>query len=579
MKKTLFAVLISGLFTITGLKAQTIQDGINHLYADRFQSAVDIFQKLLAVNPNNTEATYWLGQTYLDMDDNAAARQLYEKALLASANSPLLLVGMGHVDLIDKKTDVARQKFEAAITMTHTKKGDDPTILNAIGRANIDAKDGDLAYAIDKLKAAADRDSKNPDILLNLGNAYRKARPGEGGGDAYTSYKKALDINPNFAYAYVRIASLFQSQKNWDLVLDNLNKAVEKDPGFSLAYRDLFDHYFWDDPNFSEAEKYLNKYIESKLPEKDIDDDYMYAQLCYLKKDYDCVITKDQNVINANGARTKPKVYKAMAYAYLAKGDSINAKKYVDQFFAKEAPEKLVPADYVLKADAYTGAGANIDSVVKAYVDASNADTTLTGKVDWLKKGADLMKVKGNREKEAALREMVFKIKPSPSNLDIFNWGLALYFDSSYARSDSVFGLYSAKYPAEVYGWLWEGRSLSRIDTTMEKALAVPPYQKVLEIADKDQAKYKNEFIEAAGYLTGYSNNILKSRDSALMYVNMILAVDSTIQNWRNIRDQLMKLSVPKQGTNQRGGTTSKPNGKLNINKDQMNIKNSFAKK
>src|SRR5215470_8920940 len=98
-KKTLLAVLVSGLFAATGLKAQTIQEGVNDLYADKYQTALDVFQKLLAVNPNNTEATYWLGQTYLDMDDNAAARQVYEKALMASANAPLVLVGMGHVEL------------------------------------------------------------------------------------------------------------------------------------------------------------------------------------------------------------------------------------------------------------------------------------------------------------------------------------------------------------------------------------------------------------------------------------------------------------------------------------------------
>ena len=67
---------LASLFFITGLKAQSIQEGVNHLNADRFTSAIAVFQKLLATNPNNIEATYWLGQTYFDMDDNAAARQL-----------------------------------------------------------------------------------------------------------------------------------------------------------------------------------------------------------------------------------------------------------------------------------------------------------------------------------------------------------------------------------------------------------------------------------------------------------------------------------------------------------------------
>ncbi len=198
MKKTVMIAVI-GFLSAAGLKAQTLQEGVNHLYADRFKSAVSVFEKLLAANPNNIEATYWLGQTYLDMDKNDLARQLYDKALTASSNAPLVLVGRGHVDLLDKKAAEARQKFETAITMTRTKKGDDPVILNAVGRANVDAKEGDLAYAVTKLEDAVKRDDKNAEIYLNLGNAYRKAKPGEGGGQTFQNYKKALDVNPNFA--------------------------------------------------------------------------------------------------------------------------------------------------------------------------------------------------------------------------------------------------------------------------------------------------------------------------------------------------------------------------------------------
>jgi len=234
MKKTLFTLCT--VFMLANLNAQSIQEGINHLYADRFKNAAQTFQKLLAVNPNNADATYWLGQTYLDMDDNEGARQLYDKALAANGNNPLIMVGKGHVLLLDKKKDEARQMFESAITISATKKGNDPNILNAIGRANVDAKEGNLDYAVQVLEQALERDPKNADVALNLGNAYRKKDPGQGGGRAYEKYKLATQINPGFAYPYVRIAKLFETQKQWDLVLENLNKAIQVDPNFSLAY-------------------------------------------------------------------------------------------------------------------------------------------------------------------------------------------------------------------------------------------------------------------------------------------------------------------------------------------------------
>jgi len=99
MKKTMFAILAS-VSLVSVSKAQTVQEGLGHLYADRWQSAVGVFQKLLAQNPNNIEASYWLGQTYFDMDENDKAREVYDKGLAASNNAPLLLVGKGHSLLI-----------------------------------------------------------------------------------------------------------------------------------------------------------------------------------------------------------------------------------------------------------------------------------------------------------------------------------------------------------------------------------------------------------------------------------------------------------------------------------------------
>ncbi|MGH2552078.1 MAG: tetratricopeptide repeat protein, partial [Chitinophagaceae bacterium] len=274
MKKTAITNLIAGLLMITALQAQTIQEGMNHLYAKRHKSAVDVFQKLLAANPNNIEAIYWLGQAYFNMDENDAARQLYEKAMATNGNAPLMLVGIGHADLLDKKNNEARQRFEEALTASRNRKGDDPIVQTAIGRAIVDSKTGDFKYAIQLLLAAAAKEPKNTETLLQLGNAYRKADPGRGGSDAYIYYKKALEVNPSFAPASMRLAKLFESQQNWPFVLQYLNEAVAKDVKFSDAYYELYWYYFLR-LDFKEADNQLKKYIESKLPETDILDEYL----------------------------------------------------------------------------------------------------------------------------------------------------------------------------------------------------------------------------------------------------------------------------------------------------------------
>jgi tetratricopeptide (TPR) repeat protein len=190
--------------------------------------------------------------------------------LQTTNGAPLIKVGMGHIELLADKPDEARRHFDEALTMTRTRKGDDPVIATAIGRAITDAKTADHKYAVKLLEDAAIKDPKNTETLLQLGNAYRKAGEGSGGGAAFQTYKKALEVNPGFAMASFRLAKLFESQKNTDLVMQYLNEAIAKDTKFTLAYYELFYYYFYRG-KFDDAEGYLQKYID-RTPETDIQD-------------------------------------------------------------------------------------------------------------------------------------------------------------------------------------------------------------------------------------------------------------------------------------------------------------------
>ena len=583
MKKTTITFLVSALLLINGLKAQTIQEGMNHLYANRFKSAITVFEKLLAINPNNMEAIYWLGQIYLEMDEImgariALAKKLYEKALMSNGNAPLVLVGMGHVELLENKTSEARQRFETALTMTHTKKGDDPVILTAIGRANADAKAGDFNYAIPLLESAVARDPKNTETLLQLGNAYRKAKPGEGGGQAYQSYNKALGLDPSFAIASLRLAKLFESQKNWELVFQYLNESVTKDPRFSVGYYELFYYYFFR-AKFPEAEEQLKKYIDSKLPETDIQDQYLYAQLCWARKDFDCAVTKAQTVIASMGDLTKPKVYRLMADAFFQRGDTLNkkgdsinaknsftnAKKYSDDFFGKKNPDDIISNDFRLRADILSKTGGTSDEIYNTYIKGAELDTVLTSKIDFIKKGAEYFKAKGDsisRVKEGDLRVAIIKLKPNPGQRDMFDAGFAYYQGKDYLKSIDQFTLYTQKFPDETFGWEWIMNNYRVLDSTMEKGLAVPAATRLFEVADKDREKNKKSFMSAAGYLAAYNANVVKDKQKAIEYLKKMLEVDPAnqdIQNNINVLEKAPATKPPKTG-----GTKPAPDAKPN---------------
>ncbi|NOT49680.1 MAG: tetratricopeptide repeat protein [Chitinophagaceae bacterium] len=558
MKKTTITIF-AALLMMTGVMAQTIQEGMGHLYAKRYKSATDVFQKLIAVNPNDANAIYWLGQAYFNMDDNTAARQLYEKALISTNNHPLMMVGIGHADLLDNKNNDARQRFEAAITATRNpRKGDDPIIQTAIGRAIVDSKTGDFNWAVQLLESATSKDLKNTEAWLQLGNAYRKAGEGTGGGKAFTAYNKALEVNPSFAVASIRLAKLFESQKNWEFVLKYLNEAITRDAKFSDAYYELFWYHFLR-RNFTEANNQLTKYKESKLPEADIQDEYLNGQLCYVSKDFDCAITKANNVLTVSGTKAKPRIYKLLFYSYFDKGDYQNGLTNANLYFNREKKEDITPLDLKMYADILGKTGADSITLFNAYMAAVNADTLITSKVDMLKDIAKKFKDEKKRNTEAAVLEKLIETKPKPTINDYFDVTVAYYFGKDYPRSrDKALVMRDDKFTDQIYGYEWAFNNSQIIDTVRKDSIAVPDAIKLHDFVFQDTVKYKKQYISASRFLGGYYVNDAKDYEKSLIYFQKWH--DSDTANAVKIEeymDQIRKM-LQQKGTKPAGATPTK---------------------
>jgi predicted Zn-dependent protease len=544
MKKISITFLVAGILLASAIQAQSLQDGVNDVYAERFNGAKATFEKLIAANPNNIEATYWLGQAYMGQKDAAGARNVYSKALMASANAPLLIVGMGQVELLEGKNSEANQRFEAAITMTKGKKGDDPVILNAIGRAitttynDKEKKGGDLNYAIEKLEAASLRDPNNADIFLNLGNAYRKARPGEGGGKAFENYKKSNAANPSFAPPSHRLAQLFYSQRNGELYLDYLNEAITKDPKFAPAYYDLY-YYKLGKKDFTAAQDMAAKYIANSDPDPQAD--HFKAQTYWAEKKYDEAINISKAIIAKSGAQTKPRSYILLADSYLSKGDTLAAKPFIDEYFTRAKPEDIAPIHYRIKADIYSAIPGQEELVLNAYLDAVKADTTIDGKVDLLKAAAANFKKRGMREKEGDITAVLIQTKPKAIINDYFDATRAFYFGLAYQKSLDMATKMIETFPNEIYGYQWKFNNLKILDSSYTDNKLVPSAIEYFEFAQKDTAKYRKDYLSAAGFLLGYYANEAKDGPKALEYLNKMLVLDPANENLLKIKPALEK--------------------------------------
>lgn len=579
MKKSAVALFFAAFMWVCA-GAQTVQEGVNHLYAERYESAKSTFQRLLAKDPNNIEATYWLGQVHLTAKDAAGARGLYEKALASNGNAPLLMAGMGHVELVENKPNEARARFESAINASKGRKGFDPNVLNAVGRANVNAYNsskgtgGDLNYAIEKLNEAAKIAPTNADIFLNIGNAYRKM--GNKGGAAVEAYINAGRINPALAIAPYRAAMLYKTQVNyyqpdaWDVVLENLRAAVAADPKFAPAHEELYYYTLFAKRDFAGAESIANQIIASSDPSPE--NDYFKFQTLILQKKYNDAETMGKDIIAKADNNPRPRVYRAMTDVYLNLKDTATACTYINQFFTRAAEEDVLATDYFMRADA-CGRG-NPNFILENIILAVGKDSLLSRQVTTLRRARDNAKAGNNRILEGRIALYEFQLrqqKGSPTNPGelIGNVVLPFYFGGAYELADSVAQAYSQLAPDSIYGYYWSGNARAAIDTgDNQQGLFIPQYEKTLELAVNDTTRFASMGTKAASSLAIHYANVKRDYPKALEIVTRGLQVDGDNANLLNIK-RLLENSVNKRSGSQPAKTTtpaSKTTGAANTN-------------
>src|SRR6266542_1425298 len=316
------------------------------IYFQRYKSATETLQKVIASKPKDAYSIYWLGQAYLADDKIDSAKAVYQKALNDGMNDPWIWIGTGHVQILENNdVNSAKQKFEQAITATKGKKGiENADILNAIGRAMADgsSQQGDPAYGVEKLKRAAQINTTNPDIDINLGICYLK-QGSDKGGVAVEAFTDATRRNAQYAEAYFRIGKIYESQSNTEYMNEWFGKAIAADPAYAPVYLEYFNYYKERDVNV--AKEYIDKYVANA--DKDCKTDYFVADYLYRAGKNQESIAKAKEMENG-ACKDYARVNIIYAYNYDKLGDSLQAKSYLDKFFSIAAPEKIEATDYIL---------------------------------------------------------------------------------------------------------------------------------------------------------------------------------------------------------------------------------------
>lgn len=519
MKKCAFSIL--GLVFAATSFSQSVDDGIKFLYYEKNKSAVQALEKAVASNPKDARAIYWLGQAYIEDYENghktdaaefAKLKALYTNALNNGVNDPLIIVGSAHVSLIEgaSNTDV-RQRFEQAITASKNKKGENPDVLNAIGRANADgpSAQGDAQYGVDVLKRAAAIDQKNPDIDINLGINYLKLSNGSQAVEAFTD---ATNRDPKYAAGFYRVGHVYQSQDNKSSMDEWYVKAIGADDKYGPVYYAYFDYYKNRDVNA--AKEYLDKYIA--LADKDCQTTWFQADYLFRAGKYNESLAKADSM-SAGECKTYDRLSMLYAYNYDRTGDSVKARTYLQTFFATtKAPE---PDDYVLAGKVYAKFPGNEDTAAAYLLKAIALDTVVKNKATYANTALDIFTKANNIKQMIVWTGIVAKYSGGDGKLSEAKYykltqaaitAITAAPDSvstmaAYTLADSISKAYIAAYPDKPQGYSALVNAAKKADKDSTHGYAIQPIATANEFYKKDTATTsKNQRFLNDYYLVFY---------------------------------------------------------------------------
>lgn len=567
-KIKIISLLITLLFT-GNLFAQSVDEGKRFLYYERYNSAKDVFNRLVNANANNVDAVYWLGQTYLAEDDSVSAKLLYQKTLAVNPNAPLILAGMGQIALMEGQKNDARNRFETAISLS---KGKDFNVINAIARANVEARNGEAPYAIEKIKTIPEN-KRTAEIWTTLGDAYRKMTDGA---NAQLSYQSALTVDPNYAKASFMIGRLYQTQgvTQEHIYMPYFTKAFNSDPKFAPVYSWLSEYYYRRDIN--KAREYLDKYIAVADP--DSKNCYYQASFLYASSKFQESITKANECIAAGGQNPYPSLYGLKAFAYDKVGDSANAKTFFETYFKKQKPGNLLSGDYATYGRVLLKFPGNEATAATNIEKAITLDTLEENRIEYITSVAKNYEDAKNYNEAGNWYKRLFTVKKNVGKTDLYNAGINYYRGANYKAADSVFVLYQQKFSDDVLGWYYGGIVKANMDSSSTLGLAMPDYLKLIEVASTlpDTTRSKQLQITGYKYMVNYNYNVKKDKAATLAVIDKILELDPDDETAKANKAALMgtKIKVDDDKVKTKTSTT-----KEKVDDDKIKTKTATTKK
>lgn len=568
MNKILKSLAVTAVAVLTmsfQTMAQTVQDGLKNLEAERYNAAETIFKQLASTAPT-AENYYNLGYFYLNLQDDqfdlVKATDAFTKGAATNEKKPdpLNRVGLATVKLLSGDRASAKADFDLIKKDTKNKNVD---VLFRIGEAYaLNVKVNDPAEAILNIQAALDlqKVKNNPDFYIAIAKAYLIKNDG---GAAMTALENAANMGQKLAVIKTIMGKVWYQGKQYQKAQGFINEAITADPTYSPAYF-LLSRLFTTFGKYKQAAENAKLGLDNSeaTPAAKL----LYIKLATASKDYDGAL----NVLNQIfDAEKDPIKFRLKGYIQTEKGECAEGVKNITQFLTQAAKERHLASDWGMLGRAYACIKDDANKKLNDSLAIINMDIAVEkGDSTFDYNGAiiNTYKVAKNWPKVAERYEKNIATSKKPADATVYyNLADSYMRARNFVKADTVYSK-----AIELYKDIWMFPYIQKarakqyaLGTTVDSTfLAAPLYEQYINKstdamkADVKNAKY---FSEAYGYLGYKALLVEKNPAKASEFMNFALKYDPTNTKATQVLQSISGVTPPVGTTTPPNSTT--PNG------------------
>ncbi len=527
-----FALLVSVAFAESNF-------GKDYFGIGEYAKAKEYFEGKVATAP--AESNYYLGEIAWAAGNAADALAYFEKGIVADALYPMNYIGKGKTLL---KNNQKEAELIFAATLKKSKKNAEVNV--AIARAYYQV--GLMEIVPVKLEIARKVAKKSPLLYIFEGDMLSTT---EKFGEAAGKYEQALYYDPTNTVAALKFAEVY-ALINEDASVEKVKSVIAAHPDYLVAYRTLGRVYNSVGKYNSAIESFVKYYGEGNCEASDLD---RLAAAYYWTEQYPkSIVLLDQGLAkdSMNFILNRLRMYNA------AKTKDSSGIRIANRFFSIQG-RTFLDMDYAAFATILADAG-RFNDALEQY---NKVITSNAAKPETYKELAILYTKMGDFAKAGETNQKYIDML---GGIDVaegadyynmgrswYNAGQALRNDSTdvgkalakeyLTRADTAFGVVSIKSPTSHISYLWRGHTNAALDPNTTQGLAKPHYEKALSlIMDKVKngqpiANYRRDLINIYRYEAWYYFDIIKDKDSTIVYCNKILELDPANADAKSLID------------------------------------------